>query len=146
MLKSDQKGGRMGSHPKSKRAKKVAWKLDDVDWKRIEHLFPIHQVSPQGGRPRIPNRCVFEALIWFCRAGCPWEYMPRDFPGKSTCQRRLVEWEEQGILKRIHQHLLMLLDEKGRLKLEETFMDGTFVPAKKGANVLEKPRSAKVRK
>jgi hypothetical protein len=66
--------------------------------------------------------------------------MPKNFPSWSTCRRRLLAWEEQGVFAAIHQHLLALLDEQGKLRLEETFLDGSFVPAKKGAKVSEKPR------
>jgi hypothetical protein len=66
--------------------------------------------------------------------------MPKNFPSWSTCRRRLIEWEEQGILTAIHQHLLALLDEAGKLRMEETFLDGTFVPAKKGVKMSEKQR------
>jgi transposase len=116
-------------HRKTKRAAQVAWKLEDADWDRIKEVFPVNEVGPQGGRPRADSRRVFEALIWFARAGCPWEYMPKNFPSHSTCRRRLIEWEEQGIFVAAHQHLLALLDEQGQLRLEETFLDGTFIPA-----------------
>jgi transposase len=132
-------------HRKTKRKKKVAWKLEDKDWERIKDVFPIKNIGPKGGRPRADNRRVFEALIWFARAGCPWEYMPKNFPSWSTCRRRLLEWEEQGILAAVHQHLLALLDESGKLRMEETFLDGTFVPAKKGAKRSEKQRQERVR-
>ena len=127
-------------HRKTKRGKKSAWTLKESDWERIKQVFPVKTVGPKGGRPPIDNRRVFEALIWFCRAGCPWEYLPKDFPSWSTCRRRLIEGEEQGVLQTIQRHLLALLDEQGKLRLEETFLDGTFVPAKKGGNVLEIPR------
>lgn len=133
------------SHRKTKRGKKVAWKLDDDAWNKIEAIFPVKTIGPEGGRPATKNRRVFEALIWFARTGCPWEEMPKNFPSWSTCRRRLIEWEEQGVLVSVHQHLLALLDEKGKLRMEETFLDGTFVPAKKGAKRLEKQRSERVR-
>ena len=133
------------SHRQTKRGQKVAWKLDDGDWQTIDAVFPVKEIGPEGGRPPAKNRRVFEALIWFCRAGCPWEQMPKNFPSWSTCRRRLIEWEEQGVLVAVHRHLLALLDEQGKLRMEETFLDGTFVPATKGAKRLEKQRSAKVR-
>jgi transposase len=132
-------------HRPTKRGKKVAWQLDDADWDRIGTIFPVKVVGPDGGRPRVDNRRVFEALIWFARAGCPWEQMPKNFPSWSTCRRRLIEWEEDGIFAAAHQHLLALLDEQGKLRLDETFLDGSFIPAKKGANVSVKPRPARVR-
>jgi len=132
-------------HRPTQRSKKVAWKLDDTDWKRIKDIFPVKAVRPKGGRPRVDSRRVFEALIWFARAGCPWEYMPKNFPSWSTCRRRLIEWEEEGVFAKVHQHLLALLDEQGKLRLDETFLDGTFVPSKKGAHVPAKQGSGRVR-
>ena len=132
-------------HLATNRAAKVAWTLEDTDWERIESVFPVKEVGQKGGRPRANNRRVFEALIWFCRAGCPWEQMPKNFPSWSTCRKRLIEWEEQGIFDAAQQHLLALLDEQGKLRLDETFLDGTFIPAKKGAKTSEKPKPAKLR-
>jgi hypothetical protein len=57
----------------------------------------------------------------------------------------LIEWEEHGVLQKVHQHLLALLDESGKLRMEETFLDGTFVPAKKGVKMSEKQRRERVR-
>jgi len=132
-------------HRTTKRGKKVAWQLDDKDWDRLKEVFPVQVIGPKGGSPQANNRRVLEALIWFARAGCPWEYMPKNFPSWSTCRRRLIEWEEQGVLQKVHQHLLALLDESGKLRMEETFLAGTFVPAKKGVKMSEKQRRGGVR-
>ena len=120
------------THRKTRRGQNVSWPLDDNDWERIKEVFSAHAIGPNGGRPQANNRRVLEALIWFARAGCPWASMPKNFPSWSPCRRRLNEWAEQGILKRVHQHLLALLNEAGTLRMEETFLDGTFVPANKG--------------
>ena len=34
-------------HRPAKRGKKVAWELDDGDWKRIEAVFPVKLVGPE---------------------------------------------------------------------------------------------------
>jgi hypothetical protein len=49
----------------------------------------------------------------------------------------LRDWERRGIWRRAWEALLGMLDEKGRLKLEETYMDATFQAAKKGASELD---------
>ena len=127
------------AHRTTRRSKKTAWKLDEESWDRIKDIFPIKEVGPRGGRPPVAHRRVFEALIWFCRSGCPWDYLPKNFPSWSPCRRRLLEWEEQEILVALPQHLLALLDGQGTLRLEETFLAGSFLPAKKGEKMLEKP-------
>ena len=45
----------------------------------------------------------------------------------------------------VHQHLLARLDEQGKLRLDETFLDVTFIPSRKGANIPEKQGAARVR-
>jgi hypothetical protein len=72
------------AHRKTKRGKKTAWRLDEKSWDRIKDIFPVKEIGPLGGRPPVAHRRVFEALIWFCRSGCPWEYMPKNFPSWST--------------------------------------------------------------
>ena len=59
--------------------------------------------------------------------------MPKNFPSWSTCRRRLIEWEEEGVLVAVHQHLLALLDEQGKLWLDETFLDDIFILEKQGS-------------
>ncbi|MCC6679484.1 MAG: transposase [Phycisphaeraceae bacterium] len=51
-----------------------------------------------GGGPKpISNRPVLEGLLWVLRSGARWKDMPDGFPSYSTCRRRLIEWEEQGV-------------------------------------------------
>jgi len=50
-----------------------------------------------------------------------------------------------GTLERILEALARDLKERGKLDLGECFIDGTFVVAKKGEGVWEKPSGAKVR-
>ena len=69
--------------------------------------------------------------------------MPKNFPSWRTCRRRLIEWEEQGVLIAVHQHRIALLDEQGKLRLDETFLDGTFVPAKKRGECVGKTKAGK---
>jgi len=38
-------------HRPTKRSKKTAWTLDDADWQRIQHIFPVKIIGTKGGRP-----------------------------------------------------------------------------------------------
>ncbi len=42
-------------------------------------------------------------------------------------------------MKRVRETLAQDLLERGKLDLSETFIDGTFIVAKKGASKLERP-------
>ena len=54
-----------------------------------------------------------------------------------------MQWEEEGVWLDALRALLGTLDEEGLLKWDETFLDGSFAPAKKGALRWEKPSAAR---
>ncbi len=124
---------------------KERWKLTDEQWKKIERLLPRPKPSKKGGRPWADNRKVFEGILWILRTGAPWADLPKRYPSPSTCWRRLKLWEEQDIWLDAWRAFLSELDDKGQLDWSEAFVDGSFAPAKKGANVSARPRGAKAR-
>jgi transposase len=76
--------------------------ITDQQWEIIEPLLPVHP----GGRPRItPLRDVVDAIFYVLRTGCPWRYLPKDFPPKSTVWRYFSEWQQDGTWELIHDHL-----------------------------------------
>ena len=126
-------------------ARKARPLLTDQQWALIEPLLPQPVPSPKGGRKRIDNRRVVEGILWILRSGARWQDLPDRYPSPSTCWRRLQSWEEQGVWLSIWRTFLGELDEQGRLDWEETFADGSFAPAKKGARASEKPNAGKAR-
>ena len=59
-----------------------------------------------GGRPRATDlRDVVDAIRYRLRTGCPWRYLPKDFPPKSTVWRYFDEWRHNGTLEAIHDRL-----------------------------------------
>ena len=119
--------------------------LTDEQWSKIEPLLPKIKRSKAGGRKPIEHRTCFEGILWVLRSGARWKDLPKQYPSPSTCWRRLRDWEEQGIWLDIWRTFLGELDEQGRLDWEETFADGSFAPAKKGAIASGKPNAEKVR-
>lgn len=115
--------------------------LTDEQWSKIEPLLPKIKRSKAGGRKPIEHRACFEGILWVLRSGARWKDLPRQYP----CWRRLDDWEEKGIWLSIWRTFLGELDEQGRLDWEETFADGSFAPAKKGALASEKPNAERVR-
>jgi len=124
---------------------KERWKLTNEQWKKIEKFLPKPKSSKKGGRPWADNRKVFEGILWILRTGAPWADLPKRYPSPSTCWRRLKLWEEQDIWLEAWRAFLSELDEKGQLDWSEAFVDGSFAPAKKGANVSVRPRGARAR-
>src|SRR5271169_2877722 len=119
--------------------------LTEAQWKKITPLLPKPPRQRQGGRPWIENRRVLEGILWILRSGARWQDLPEKFPHPSTCWRRLRDWEERGVWLNIWRTFLSELNERQQLKWSESFLDGSFAPAKKGAAQSEKPSGARGR-
>ena len=120
--------------------------LTDEQWELIEPLLPKpKRRRDKRGRPPAPNRACFEGILWVLYTGAAWHFLPDEYPSPSTCWRRLRQWEEQGVWLDAWRALLGALDEQGLLRWDETFMDGSFAPAKKGARRSVKPSAARER-
>lgn len=107
--------------------------LSEAHWEKIAPLFPEPEQSKKGGRKFIPNRSCFEGILWVLWTGAPWRALPDSYPSPSTCWRRLKRWEEDGTWLRAWRSFIAQLDEKQQMDWSESFIDATFVPAKKGA-------------
>lgn len=119
--------------------------LSDAKWAKIEPLLPKLPRHPRGGRPWADNRAVLEGILWILYSGARWKDLPDTYPSASTCWRRLKLWEEQDVWLTIWRTFLGTLDERGQLRWSETFMDGSFFPAKKGGWRSVPPRGGKAR-
>jgi hypothetical protein len=60
--------------------------------------------------------------------------MPRRFPPYQTCHRRFQRWVKEGVLPKVLAALRRDLERRGGIEDVESFIDGTYVPAKKGGS------------
>ena len=117
-------------------------KLTNAQWELLEPYFPReHGKNPQGGRPGYSNRALLQGVLWVMRTGARWNdlEMPKGYPSGSTCYRHFRKWVELGIFDKIIRALVEDLRKRGKIDLTETFIDATFVEAKKGARKSVKP-------
>ena len=119
--------------------------LSDAQWAKIGPLLPKFKRSVKGGRKPVDNRRVLEGILWVLRSGARWKDLPSECPSPTTCWRRLRDWEDQDVWLTIWRKFLGELDEKGQLDWAETFADGSFAPAKKGAPASGRPNVERVR-
>ena len=117
--------------------------LSDEHWLLIAELFANPDPSPKGGRPMADPRACFEGVLWMLRSGARWKDLPPRFPSRSTVHRRFVEWVGSGVLDRAWRRLMRKLDREHKIDWREGFADGTFAPAKKGANTSARPSEAR---
>ncbi|WP_459556796.1 transposase [Lacunimicrobium album] len=117
--------------------------LNDEQWNLIADLFLDNEMTRRGGRPPVPNRACFEGALWVLKTGAQWRMLPRqEYPSKSVVHGRFKLWVEAGLIKKAWRRLLKTKAKLGQLDLTILIGDGTFAPAKKGANTLATPKSA----
>lgn len=94
------------------------------------------------GRPWTDQRTDLNGILWILRTGVPWADLPERYGSYQTVHRRFHRWRKEGV-----EDLLVALAEdlreRGRLNLEECFIEGTFVSAKKGGAKSGRPSGAK---
>jgi transposase len=118
--------------------------LTDQQWKIVEPILPPDPVREDGrGRPWSDRRKVLEGILWILRTGAPWKDLPPRYGSYQTAHRRFQNWVRSGVMEKLLLTLASHLQEAGGLDLKECFVDGTFVPAKKGGSWLEKPSAAR---
>jgi transposase len=118
--------------------------LTNEQWNRIEPIiFRTTPVKDPRGRKGRDPREVMNGILWILRTGAPWKDLPARYPPYQTCHRRFQQWVRQGTFKLIAQELAQDLYERGGIDIREAFIDGTFVPAKKGVLLSARQSAAK---
>jgi hypothetical protein len=86
---------------------------------------------------------VLNGIQWILRTGAPWANLPSRYPSYQTCHRRFQQWVRAGVLRSILEVLGQALHDEGYLDLQETFIDGSFAPAKHGGACVGKTKRGK---
>lgn len=122
--------------------------LTDTQWEILHDLIPEPKRREDGrGRPWKDRRAVLDGILWVLRTGAPWADLPERYPSYQTCHRRFQQWVRSGIMRGVLEVLAEDLQTRGQLDVREAFIDGSFVPAKKGdrksakRNVVRERRS-----
>jgi transposase len=124
----------------------MPWRhLSEQQWTRIKEHLPARTRSPRGGRPAADDRKCFEGILWVLWTGAQWSELPPRYGPKSTVHDRLRRWTKDGTLESLWRAFLAQLQEREQIRWDECFVDGTFVPAKKGARASARPSGARAR-
>lgn len=109
--------------------------VSDDMWSVIEPLLPPEPPKDRGGRARIPARQVLTGIIFVLKSGIPREMLPQEMGCGSgvTCWRRLREWNEAVVWRRLHRVLLDRLGGADQIDWSRASLDSASVAAKKGA-------------
>src|SRR6516162_7698105 len=127
-------------------ARTSPWKVSDELWERVEPLIPPAPSHAKGGRPRMPDRQAFEAIVYVLRTGIQWNALPRELGASSTLHDRFQEWEQAGFFKALWQAGLSEYDELAGIQWEWQAVDGVltkapFAGAATGANPTDRGKA-----
>jgi hypothetical protein len=114
--------------------------LGDEQWKLIAPLLPKPKAR---GLPRAEDRRTLNGILWVLRSSARGKDLPAKYGSRSTCHRRLQEWQDQGVWEQIRLKLLSILDSHAKLDWSRAFLDGSFVPGKKAARISPMAGKAK---
>lgn len=118
--------------------------LTEEQWEIVApHLPELPRRADGRGRPWRSSREVLDGILWILRTGAPWKDLPDRYPPYQTCHRRLQQWARDGTMAKVLRALAEDLESRGGIDLSEAFVDGTFVPARKGGSVSGKPSAAR---
>ena len=110
--------------------------VSDELWELVEPLIPkVERRYRFPGRKRIDDRMVLTGILFVLQTGIPWEYLPREMGCGSgvTCWRRLREWQDAGVWRRLHELLLARLHRADLIDWERAVVDSSHVRAVGGA-------------
>src|SRR5690606_18281753 len=72
-------------------------------------LVPEGFVPEGSGQRKHDLRHVFAALRYVIRSGCPWRYLPHDFPPWAAVYQQTQRWIAAGVFEQIAHDLRVLL-------------------------------------
>ncbi|MFE3738305.1 IS5 family transposase [Streptomyces sp. NPDC059134] len=116
-------------------ARPKPWEVDDELCAVSEPLLPkVERRTRHPGRRRHPDRLVFQGILFVLHTGISWEHLPQElgFGSGMTCWRRLAEWTEAGVWRRLHEVLLTKLRGANALDFSRAAVDGSHIRAPKG--------------
>ena len=104
------------------------YELTDKEWERVAPLLPPTHTGKRG-HPWRDHREVINAILWILRSGAPWADLPDRYPPRSTCNDRLICWQEDGTWERVLQALQAEADQDDNLVWVNNALDATIVRA-----------------
>jgi transposase len=122
------------------------WEVTDEQWELLEPVLRPARREDNRGRPWHETRAVVNGVLWVLGTGAQWAEMPEKYPPYQTCHRRFQQWVRDGQFVKALRLLATHLHQRGKLNLDEAFVDATFASAKKGASRSVPRGAARARK
>lgn len=79
----------------------------DMSEAELALIAPLLPRRKKHGRKPTDSAIILNALFYLIRCGCPWRYLPKDFPPFTTVQNRFYAWRDSGVWTQIVGVLVM---------------------------------------
>ena len=111
------------------------FRISEKLWAKIELLIPpyVNKHRFGGGRPRVPDRQVMDAIFFVLRTGCQWNALNQTgICSSSTAHLRFQQWRAAGVFQKLWALSLEEYDELKGLDWTWQSMDGAMSKAPLG--------------
>ena len=98
--------------------------VSDREWTIIRQFLP--QRGRLGRPPRYGRKEVFNAIMYVTKTGCPWRYLPHDFPGWRLVYYYFASWQKLGVWQRINDALREKVRKKSAKKKPPAWPSSTL--------------------
>lgn len=113
--------------------------LSTDQWYQISRLLPTPRKRSGGpGRPVCDFFEVFQGILWVLVSGARWKDLPQYFPSYQTCHRRFQQWTKSGVFRALLIDVIRRANRCHRSDYSETYIDGSFIPAKRGGALIRR--------
>jgi len=79
----------------------------DMSEAELALIAPLLPPPKRRGRKPTDAKIILNALFYLIRCGCPWRYLPKDFPPFTTVQNRFYAWRDSGLWAEVISVLVM---------------------------------------
>lgn len=73
---------------------------------------------------------IMSGIMWVLVTGSQWQYLPDEYPPRSTCHFWFAKLVRRGVLEDVFRALVQTLEASARLDLRECSVDATFLRAR----------------
>jgi len=86
--------------------------LSNEEWEILQPIFD--ELEPYTtGRPRTTDRReILNAIFYLNKTGCPWRYLPKDFPSYKVVNYHYNKWTDNRMLEKVNAVLRRRFREK----------------------------------
>lgn len=109
------------------------WNVTDSLWFMITRILPCDKACGTPGRPALPNRQVFDGILYVLRTGCQWKSLKTEwFGASSSIHARFQAWQAAGLWQKVFELLLRYYHQRCGIQWKWQAIDSKSVAAPLG--------------